>query len=64
MPYTGTPPGGAYHGPSIKNPATYEALMREGHSQSSAAAISNGELKKGHKKGRHRSRRGRSKAGG
>lgn len=59
MPYTGTPPTGAYHGPSIKNPATYEALMREGHSQASAAAISNSALHKGYKRGRHRSKKGR-----
>jgi hypothetical protein len=62
MPYTGTPPGGAYHGKSIKNPATYEALVREGHDKASAAAISNGALNSGHRKGRHRSRRGRSHA--
>lgn len=65
MPYTGTPPGGADHGKSIKNPATYEALMRDNPkmSQGQAAAISNGALKKGYKKGRHRSgrRHGRSR---
>jgi len=54
LPYTGTPPEGISHGPSIKNPATYEALMREGHSKASAAAISNSALKKTGKKGRHR----------
>lgn len=61
MPYTGTPPGGADHGPSIKNPATYEALMRDhpGMSQGQAAAISNSALKKGYKKGRHRSGKGK-----
>lgn len=64
MPYTNTPPGGADHGKSIKNPATYEAIMRDNPhmSQGQAAAISNGALKKGNRKGRHRSRRGRSKA--
>jgi hypothetical protein len=41
------------HGPSIKNPATYEALKREGKSKSSAAAISNAALNKGYKKGAH-----------
>lgn len=58
MPYTGTPAGGAYHGPSIKNPAVYEALMRDGsHTKAQAAAISNANLKKGYKKGKHRSRK-------
>lgn len=63
MPYTGTPPGGGDHGPSIKNPATYEAMVREGMSKSQAAAMSNGALNKGHRKGRHRrsSRYGRSR---
>lgn len=60
MPYVGTPPGGISHGPSIKNPATYEALMRSGKmSKSKAAAISNSALKKGFRKGRHRSKKGR-----
>ena len=64
MPYTNTPPGGADHGPSIKNPAAYEAMVRDGMSKSQAAAISNAALKKGYKKGRHHagktgSRRGR-----
>lgn len=59
MPYTGTPPGGAYHGPSIKNNATYEALVRDGHSKSSAAAISNAALGKGHRRGKHHSRKAR-----
>jgi len=54
LPYTGTPPEGISHGKSIKNPATYEALMRDGHSKSSAAAISNAALNKSGKKGRHR----------
>jgi len=44
---------GQPHGPSIKNPATYEALRRQGMSKQKAAAISNGALKKGHKKGKH-----------
>lgn len=43
------------HGKSIKNPATYEALKREGKSKSSAAAISNAALNKGQAKGVHRS---------
>lgn len=43
------------HGRSIKNPATYEALKRCGHSKESAAAISNWALKAGFKRGRHRS---------
>lgn len=56
MPYTGTPPGGADHGPSIKNPAVYEALMRGGRmSKSQAAAISNAQFDKTGKRGRHRS---------
>jgi hypothetical protein len=46
---------GSDHGPSIKNPATYEALKRAGMSKKRAAKISNAALKKGHKKGRHRS---------
>jgi hypothetical protein len=49
--------GGSAHGKSIKNPATYEALKREGHSKSSAAAISNAALNKGYAYGVH----GRSK---
>jgi len=64
MPYTGTPPGGADHGPSIKNPATYEALVREGKSRASAAAISNAAVHKGFKKGRHRSGRRHGRARG
>jgi hypothetical protein len=39
---------------SIKNPATYEALRREGMSKSKAARISNGVLKKGVRKGRRK----------
>ena len=58
MPYTGTPPGGANHGKSIKNSATYEALMRGGKmSKSKAAAISNAAFNKTGKRGRHRRRR-------
>lgn len=38
---------------SIKNPATYEALRRDGMSKTKAAKISNGVLKDGVKKGRH-----------
>jgi hypothetical protein len=50
------------HGPSIKNPATYEALKRSGMSKTQAARISNGVLKKGYRKGVHGRRgcRGRS----
>lgn len=64
MPYTGTPPQGADHGPSIKNAAVYEALVREGKSKSSAAAISNAALNKGAKRGRHHggSKRRRSRS--
>lgn len=45
--------GRTSHGPSIKNGATYEALVRGGMSRSRAAAISNGALNRGSKKGRH-----------
>ena len=45
-----------YHGPSIKNPATYEALVNSGKSKASAAAISNAAIKKGYRKGKHRSK--------
>lgn len=44
---------GGGHGSSIKNPATYEALLREGMSKEKAATISNGLLKHGVKKGTH-----------
>ena len=57
MPYTHTPRGGAYHGSSIKNAATYEALVRDGMSKSRAAAVSNAALRKGYKKGKHRGKR-------
>ena len=43
------------HGKSVKNPATYEALKREGLDKSTAAAISNSALKKTGKRGVHRS---------
>ena len=43
------------HGKSVKNPATYEALKREGLPKSSAAAISNWALNRGMKKGVHKS---------
>jgi hypothetical protein len=63
MPYTDTPAGGADHGQSIKNPATYEALMRSGKmSKSRAAAISNAAIRKGYKRGRHhKGRKGRKR---
>lgn len=51
-------PGSKKPGPSIKNPATYEALKRQGKSKSSAAAISNSMINKGYKKGVHRSGKG------
>lgn len=41
------------HGKSIRNPATYEALRKEGMSKEKAAAISNGVLKNGVRKGVH-----------
>ena len=50
-------PGGKKPGPSVKNPATYEAIRRD-HPQlgkASAAAIANSALAKGYKKGVHRS---------
>ena len=46
--------GNKSHGPSIKNGATYEALVRKHMSKSQAAAISNGALNKGYRKGKHR----------
>jgi len=45
-------PKGSYHGKSIKNGATYEALRRK-YGKSRAAAISNGVLNKGYRRGRH-----------
>lgn len=59
--------GGSIHGASIHNPATYEALKREGHSKSSAAAISNWALNAGYKLGVHggsKKRGGRGRARG
>lgn len=44
---------GGRHGPSIKNPSTYEALRDKGMSKTRAAKISNGLLRKGYKKGVH-----------
>ena len=38
--------GTSSHGPSIKNPAVYEALKREGASKTKAAKISNAALNK------------------
>ena len=48
---------GAKHGKSIKNPETYNSLMRSGMSKSQAAAISNAQLNKTGRKGKHRGRR-------
>jgi hypothetical protein len=54
---------GGVHGPSILNPAVYDALRRKGMSKADAAAISNGQLNKKtiggkwYKKGRHSSGR-------
>lgn len=59
MPYTGTPKKGVSHGPSVKNPAAYEAMVRDGMSKGRAAAISNAALNKGYRKGEHRGRSGR-----
>jgi len=39
-------PRGKSPGPSIKKPATYEALRREGASKSKAAAIANAQANK------------------
>lgn len=44
---------GGKHGPSIKNPDTYEALRRKGMSKTRAARISNGVLLRGVRKGKH-----------
>jgi len=52
MPYPTSGPA-ADHGPSIKNSATYEALISQGKTKAQAAAISNSAIKKGHKKGVH-----------
>lgn len=54
--------GTSSHGPSIKNPAVYEALRDEGMSKEKSARISNGALNKKtlsgqwYKKGRHRAK--------
>ena len=49
-------PGGKQPGPSVKNPATYEAIRRDHPKlgKASAAAIANSALAKGFKKGKHR----------
>ncbi len=61
MPYPIRGPA-ADHGPSIKNPATYEALINErGMSKSQAAAISNAALNRGAKKGKHHAGRRKSR---
>lgn len=39
-------PGGKTPGPSVKRPAQYEALRKEGYSKQSAAKISNAAAKK------------------
>lgn len=54
--------GTSSHGPSIKNPAVYEALRREGASKTKSAKISNAALNKRTmsgawtKKGKHRAK--------
>jgi hypothetical protein len=57
MPYATDSTGpvkGYDHGPSIKNRATYEALItKRGMSKSHAAAISNAALSKSGRKGKH-----------
>jgi hypothetical protein len=45
-------PGGKTPGPSIKRPATYEALRDKGMSKERAAKISNAQAKKTGKKGK------------
>ena len=61
MPYATDAKGplkGYDHGPSVKNSATYEALItKRGMSKSQAAAISNAALKKNGRKGRHHRKR-------
>ena len=61
MPYATDAKGplkGYNHGSSVKNSAVYEALItKKGMSKSKAAAISNGALNKGAKKGRHHRKR-------
>jgi hypothetical protein len=41
------------HGKSIKNPAVYEALKKQGRTKSEAAAISNAAKNKTGKRGSH-----------
>lgn len=41
------------HGKSVKNPATYDALKREGMPKGQAAAISNAAFNKTGKRGKH-----------
>lgn len=43
-------PGGKTPGPSVRRPAQYEALRKEGYSKESAARISNAAAKKARKK--------------
>ena len=43
---------GKKHGPSVKNPDTYEALRDKGMSKERAARISNAQRKKGQDKGK------------
>lgn len=45
--------GSKGHGPSIKNGAVYEALVRHHMTKGMAAAISNAALNKGYAKGHH-----------
>jgi len=40
-------PGGKKPGPSVKKPATYEALKEKGYSKEKAAKISNAQARKG-----------------
>jgi hypothetical protein len=51
----------AKHAKSIRNPATYEALIRGGMPKGMAAHLSNGLLKKGYKKGKHGGSKGGKK---
>ena len=61
MPYATDAKGplkGYNHGKSIKNSATYEALItKRGMSKGQAAAISNAALNKSGKKGKHHRKR-------
>jgi len=43
---------GKKHGPSVKNPDTYEALRDKGMSKERAARISNAQRKKGQDRGK------------